>query len=130
MFTASNTFIEYLKSSFPEASDFRFDDVYYQPKIEYYDGPYRRVEYVPVLRWKVKGVSYCWAPTPTFTAYWQKTPMGSNFLRTQPNYNHAYSDAYEVIELTVKHGKEAIDEYNRTHISSYARIQSRQDYLA
>lgn len=130
MFTGSNPFLSFLKSRFPEATDFKFEDFVGQPEIDYFDGPYQRTEYVPVLSWKVNGIAYRWAPTPVFQQFWQRLPFGGKTSRTEPTYDHAYSDALEVIELTIKHGKEAIDEYNRTHQSPYARIHGRHCYLA
>jgi hypothetical protein len=130
MFQGSDPFISYLKSTFPEASDFRFENFHPQPEIDYYDGRYRRTEYVPVLHWKVKDVSYRWAPTPHFQKYWQSLPLGGKVERTRPSYDHAFADALEVIELTVKRGKDAIDEYNRTHPSPYERIHGRHHFVA
>lgn len=123
MFKDSNPFISYLKSRFPQASDFRFKNLLNGPQILYHDGLSERVEYVPVLCWRVDDKEFMFAPDPKFNKYTESISLFGQRSRTVADYSEAYDVAIEAIEASIN---SSIDEFNKRNISKYPTINGRQ----
>ncbi len=123
MFTASNAYLSFLKSEFPQASDFRFEYPFNGPQIHFMDGRRERVEYVPVLCWKVGSTNHCWSPDPRFKTRLESFPLVATRERTYATYDHAFSEAQEAIRASIEG---TTDEFNKSHVSKYPLIDGRQ----